>query len=68
MRLQDVYHGVVVQLLQENDPSVREKLLKALQELVSPEIELTCNRLNRQKFSKKFQTILNALGSFMYVL
>ena len=63
-----MYKSVVVQLLQENDPSVREKLLKAFQELVPSEFELTRNRLNRQKFSKNFQTTLNALGSFMYIL
>ena len=65
---QDVYQSVVVQLVQENDPSLREKLLKAFQELVPSEFELIRSRLHQQKFSKNFQTFLTALESFMYVL
>lgn len=63
-----MYQSVVVQLLQENEPSVREKLLKAFQELVPSDLELTRSRLQQQKFSKNFQTFLTALESFMYVL
>lgn len=63
-----MYQSVVVKLVQENDPSVRERLLKAFQELVPAEFELTRSRLHQQKFSKNLQTFLIALESFMYVL